>query len=238
MEKQLTKVVTAIMVLSALLAGGSATAAQRTDAGLCQYVPITTPGVSIVGKRVQQVSDVQVCIEAEANVQAGPAIREQPFCGTPCFTIEMDRASVSEDARIEITYALDGEAQTPLRFHPEGLDVAVFDGRMCLVGVGTPDPCIDRITQPTDVRGESSMRRVRLGWRAAQDTGGAPLTGYEVFRSTTGEEGTFESVGTVEEPIFVDRGLRRRTGYWYYVVAFDGDGNRSLASEVTAVRTR
>lgn len=226
------------VVLGVVTSGLGMTAQAGSPVQTCQQVPVTVPGVTVLGKRVQQVSDVGFCVDAEVGVQAMPAIRQQPECGNPCFSIELERAGIRENVAVEITYSLDNEPQTPVAFRPQALDIPIFDGRMCLVGVGTPDPCIDRITDPSGLWAKAARRRASLGWESSVDTGGAPLTGYDIFRSATGEADSFVLAGTSPEPGFTDRGLRRKSDYWYYVVAFDGDGNRSDPSEIISVRTR
>ena len=89
---------------------------------------------------------------------------------------------------------------------------------------------------PTGLVATASKHYVVLTFAGSADSGGSGLVGYEVYRSTWG--GPFTQVGTTTSVAYTDAGLYRRTGYAYYVKAYDAAGNRSAASTAVTIRTR
>lgn len=72
----------------------------------------------------------------------------------------------------------------------------------------------------------------RLVWATTTDGGCQnDVAFWEVYFSPTGEEGTFEVVGTARGNSFVHEKLRSLAGY-YFIVAVDRSGNRSEPSEL------
>ncbi|HEV3472816.1 MAG TPA: endonuclease/exonuclease/phosphatase family protein [Actinomycetota bacterium] len=87
----------------------------------------------------------------------------------------------------------------------------------------------------TDLRGSSpSKTKVVLNWSAATDTGGSGLAGYEVWRAIS-EFGTYTKVATTTTPSYSATKQPRRATYWYYVIAYDRAGNRSVPSNKVTV---
>lgn len=240
MRKTFFALTLTLLILGAACGGGSdepnpavfGEDENNTETQLCEEAPVSVGGFSILGRRVQQISDVNVCVEVAVGAAVAPQIVNQPECGSPCFTIEVNDLNVAGDSAIAISYKQDGTEHTT-SYDPDPINPGAQTGRQCVVGYGTPDPCAERITTPR-LSAEALRRKIKLSWTGVRDTGGAPLAGYEVWRSATGEDGTFEVLITTDttSTTYTDANLAKGTTYHYYVVAFDGDGNRSTASNV------
>ena len=79
---------------------------------------------------------------------------------------------------------------------------------------------------------------VALGWAAALDCNNDPVTGYNVYRSTS-PTGNFTKINTAEitEPEFTDvtaSAAAPSSIYYYTVTAVDADGDESVASAMVA----
>jgi hypothetical protein len=205
---------------------------RSTPTEVCQRVPANVPGVTIAGQRVESIERLEVCVQAAAAAGVVPSIKNQPQCGDPCMTLEITGLNASVDTGVKIKMTRDGSEQEVVH----DIDpVAVGDSeRWCLIGVGTPDPCVERITTPTGLKASPGKKAgvLKLAWGASTNTGDAGVTGYEVYRSETGDEGTFVPVGTSTSTSFAQTGLTSGTTYFYYVIALDGEGNHSEASNV------
>ena len=203
-----------------------------TPVEVCEEVPADVPGITIAGQRVQNIEHLEVCVQAGAAVGVVPVVKDQPQCGNPCLTLEITGLNANVDTGVKIHMTRDGVEDTL------GYDVdpiAVGDSnRWCLIGVGTPDPCVDRITTPTDLRAQAGKKAgvLKLAWNAATGTGSASVAGYQIYRSETGEAGTFAPVSSSTEPAYKETALMSGTTYYYYVIALDGNGNHSEASNV------
>ena len=243
MKKQLLVLVAMAMVGVACGGGSEATNPAAfgngtTPTEACQRVPANVPGVTLAGQRIKNVENLEVCVQAGAEVGVVPVIKDQPQCGNPCMTLEITGLNASVDPGIRISMTRDG-APEEVKYDID--PVAVGDSaRWCLVGVGTPDPCVERITTPTSLKATAGKKAgvLRLAWAASTNTGDAGVTGYEVYRSDTGEEGTFVSVGTSTTTSFAQTGLQSKTTYFYYVIALDGEGNHSEASNIAQGTTK
>jgi hypothetical protein len=93
-------------------------------------------------------------------------------------------------------------------------------------------------TAPGSLTATGGKRKVSLAWSASTDSGGSGLAGYEVWRSTSGTAGPFTKIATTTGTSYTNGGLVRGRTYWYYVVAYDGAGNRSGRSPVAAAKAR
>jgi chitodextrinase len=69
-----------------------------------------------------------------------------------------------------------------------------------------------------------------MSWTAATDAGGSGLKGYNVLRNNT-------KIATLSQTTFDDGTVQPGTSYSYTVIAFDGAGNVSPASNVVTVKT-
>lgn len=238
MAKRLVAVLAVLALFGAACGGDSSgpdTAAfKRVDPQVCEKLPASVPGITVLGQRIESVSDVKVCVEADTGLGGVPAVKDQPQCGNPCFTVEIAEFDVSADVSVMISYKRDGAERKVIDYDPEPIATGPDTGRLCVVGVGSPDPCAERITTPKDLTVAAAKRKLQLGWQASVDTGGAPLAGYEIWRSDSGAEGTFYYWGNSSETSFVDSGLPKGVQHWYFVVAFDADGNHSAASNIVS----
>lgn len=209
---------------------------------VCQPVPIATPGLSVLGHRIPSASGVSVCVVSETVADAVPVLDEQPECGSPCFAVKIKGLQVSEKVTVVVEYKIDGQAQR-LAIDPEkvGVDPAPTSG-LCVIGVGTPDPCVDRVTPPRDLAAHASARKsspsISLGWKASEATGDTSVLGYQVWRSTTNEPGSFVQIGTSTTTSFIDQEAARGQTYYYYVIGWDGNENYSSASNTASARIR
>ena len=245
MKKLLAALAVALMVASACGGSGSDTtepaAFEDVVVSECAKAPVTVGGISILGKhRIEGISDVKVCVDVRAAAGVIPQVVNQPDCGSPCFTIEIRNFDVAADHKIEVTMKRDGKDQPPMTFDPDPIHPTSGQGsRICVVGYGgPPDPCADRLTTPKSLTATPGKTKMALQWGASKDTGDDDITGYEIWRSPTGEEGSFVYVTTVPSTTATDTGLTRQTSYWYYVVALDADGHRSLASNIATATTK
>jgi len=238
MKKQLLALL--VLALVGAACGGNGSGATNpaafgnatTPTEVCQRVPANVPGVTIAGQRVKNIEKLEVCVQADAAVGVVPVIKDQPQCGNPCMTLEITGLNANVDTGVRIKMTRDGvEEEIKHDIDP----VAVGDSaRWCLVGVGTPDPCVERITTPTSLKATPGRKAgvLRLAWGASTNTGDAGVIGYEVYHSETGDEGTFVPVGTSTRTSFAQTGLTSGTTYFYYVIALDGEGNHSEASNI------
>lgn len=236
-----------LIVLSAavsILAGATAEAAAgpADPISRCQSTPVTTPGITVLGQRVPSVGDVSVCVVSATIADAVPVLVDQPECGSPCFTVEIDGLEVSEDLTVTVDLKLDGQLQH-ISYTPGKIAVdPAPESRLCVVGVGTPDPCTDRVTTPGNLSAASRTRRgsgrISLGWSASRSTGRSEIAGYQVWRSTTGEPGSFEQIGSAAPTSYSDTSVQPGQTYWYYVVAWDAQGRFSPASNTASATAR
>jgi hypothetical protein len=201
----------------------------------CETVPVDVPGITILGQRVESIEDLEVCIGAGANVGVVPVVKNQPQCGTPCMTVEIQNFDVSADVSVNISFMRDKKPQTIEYVVP--VDVRPAQGRLCIIGIGgPPDPCAERVTTPEDLVAQAGRRQVSLSWGESVDTSGGEILGYEIYRSLTGEEGSFTLLASTTETSYLDTAeITKGQNYYYYVSAIDTDGNRSEASNVATV---
>ena len=242
MKKIFAGLAVALMVASAC--GGSngdtTTSAALEDVAVseCVQAPVAVGGFTILGShRIEGISDLKVCVDANARAGVVPQVINQPDCGSPCFTIEVRNLDIAADEKVEITMKRDGVPAQPITFDPEPLNPSAGNetGRICVIGHGgPPDPCAERVTSPKNLTAAPARTKMTLNWSPSKDTGDGDLQGYELWRSTTGEEGSFVYVSTLADTTALDSGLTRKQQYWYYVVAFDGDGHRTASDIATA----
>lgn len=245
MKKGLLGLSLALLLLAAACGGSSEQNAATfgddddpTTTSVCQPVPLAVGGITVAGRRIEGVSNVKVCVDAVVGANVAPEIINQPECGDPCFTVEVADMDIAGDSKIVVTYDRDGTAATPIEIDPPSVNQGRATGRQCVLGYGTPDPCADRITTPKNLTATSGKKKVKLAWSGSTDTRGGPLAGYEIWRSDSGAEGTFVSHATTTETTYVDSGLVKGVAYYYYVVAFDTDGNHSLASNTATAAAK
>jgi len=100
----------------------------------------------------------------------------------------------------------------------------------------TPAPAPGTVpTAPQSLTATGHNGSVSLSWSVPSSNGGAPITGYNVYRSTTagGEGNTPVAVG-VTTTSFTDNGLVNGTKYYYKVAAVNANGTSPLSNEASA----
>jgi subtilisin family serine protease len=90
-------------------------------------------------------------------------------------------------------------------------------------------------TAPSGLTANGAQSRINLRWTQSTDTGGSGLAGYEIWRAAQAS-GPFSKIGTTAQTTYTDSNLPRKTAFWYYVIAFDGAGNRSASSNTATAR--
>lgn len=78
----------------------------------------------------------------------------------------------------------------------------------------------------------SGNATVWLNWSAPVHTGGTPISGYQVYRSTAPGMETF--LRNVQQPSDVDTGLTNGVTYYYRICAVNGAGAGPLSNELSA----
>lgn len=205
---------------------------ESTPTEVCEEVPANVPGITIAGQRVKNIEELEVCVQAGAAVGVVPVIENQPQCGNPCVTLEITGLNANVDTGVKIRMRREG-ADEEIKHDIDPITVG-DSARWCLIGVGTPDPCVERLTTPTDLTASTGRKAgvLKLTWKPSTNTGDAGVAGYQIYRSETGEPGTFAPLATATETAFTDTGLSSGTTYYYYVIALDGNGNHSEDSNI------
>ncbi|HWC15288.1 MAG TPA: hypothetical protein VG929_11965 [Actinomycetota bacterium] len=195
----------------------------------CVNPPVRVPGIGVLGQKVTgTITELAVCVDVNVTADVAPEVAQYDDCGDPCYAVIVRDFDIKGDSKIDISYKVDGQPVTQA-YDPEPVSQKVGNGRLCLVEVGgPPNPCSERITTPKSLTATSSKGRVALSWKRSIDTGNDNLLGYEIWRSEDGT--TFGQLATLAETSFVDSAVEKGKQYWYYVVAFDAEGNRSQAS--------
>ncbi len=101
-----------------------------------------------------------------------------------------------------------------------------------------------RVSEPTAPSAPQNLAAivgdgfVKLTWNAPSDDGGAPITGYQIWRGKSpGNEALYAVAGT--ELLFEDTGVANGQTYYYKVIAVNamGPGDDSTGVSAIAVRT-
>jgi chitodextrinase len=116
-------------------------------------------------------------------------------------------------------------------------NVPLYENGVRIFGT-EPGPSTPDTTAPTaagtPVASAVSGNGLTLTWTASTDAGGSGLAGYDVFR----ENGATDVlVGSPATNTLAVTGLSPATTYQFYVVAFDGAGNRATPSAAVTVTT-
>lgn len=221
--------------------GDGSTTAFR-DGALCQPVPLKTPAISAGPIQVPGVSAVEVCAEWNIEANVVPTVTQYNGCGSPCLAVRVSKLNIYQDVKVELRYTADKQRYS-VPVDPPGAGAGQDLQNQC-IGVydstTSPDPCKTTITPPAKLRAKGAHRQIDMSWDVAKEFYGRDLAiqGYEIWRSDTGVADSFAQIATTEIASFSDTGLGRRQHHWYYVVAFDADGNRSASSEIVTATTR
>ncbi|MHB8221022.1 MAG: beta strand repeat-containing protein [Acidimicrobiales bacterium] len=90
---------------------------------------------------------------------------------------------------------------------------------------------------PSALVAQSSIGAVRLHWTVPRFTGGAPITGYEVFVGTAPNSESITPVATVSATSYTDTDVTPGATYYYRVETVTGFGNSAPSNEATATVT-
>lgn len=224
----------AVAVVSIAACGGNSqtpgdAAFEDVAVNQCVNPPVRIPGIGVLGQKVTgTITDLEVCVDVAVTADVAPEVVQYDDCGDPCYAVIVRDFDIAGDSKINVSYKADGQA-VEQTYDPEPVGQKAGNGRLCLVEVGgPPNPCSERITTPRSLTATSGKRQVALTWKQSIDTGNDNLLGYEIWRSEDGT--TFGQLTTLAETTFVDTNVVKGKQYWYYVVAFDAEGNRSQAS--------
>jgi hypothetical protein len=236
----------AAATLAGLVAAASlipAAAFGRTPSGeqqTCAPVPVSIDskdihalGYSIhVGGR----SQIKVCATTDIRADATPTITFFKNCGDLCFAARMARVEAYEDLKVELTWREDDKAHSQT-VDPDPLDLTKELGDICVSNhaPGTADPCVVSLVSPSNLTAKAGRSRIGMKWSPASETYGR--TGglqYEIWVSETGAPDTFTHLTSTASTSFVEADLPRGTQRYYFVVAFDSNGNRSGGSNVAS----
>lgn len=209
---------------------------------VCEQVPATVNSITVVGHRIPGVSNVKVCVKSLTGATGEPQVRRYDGCGENCLAVVIRNLAVVVDTTVTVHYSLDGKPQQPLPVTTGATTVAPLDGNHnCVLSYyapGTHDPCQNGISTPADVRAGAGRTKIDLQWKKSFAFGESKVSGYEIARSISGEEGTFAPVATTTSLTFTDTRLTRGVTYWYTVTAVDSDGARSGASTPISATTK
>lgn len=101
-------------------------------------------------------------------------------------------------------------------------------------GVTTP-PDSQAPSTPQNLRATGAKRSISLSWDPSTDQGGSGLASYEVWRRQSNQQ-NFSLVARTANRTYSDGSVKPGQQYFYYVVAVDGAGNRSSASNTASAK--
>ncbi|HSZ31133.1 MAG TPA: fibronectin type III domain-containing protein, partial [Pseudonocardiaceae bacterium] len=112
---------------------------------------------------------------------------------------------------------------------------AVGAGQQSGEASATPQPAVTVPGAPTGLTATGGNQSVQLSWAPPSNNGGAAVTGYDVYRSTTpGGEGTTPIATGVTTTNFTDNPLTNGTTYYYTVAAVNSAGISPQSGEASA----
>ncbi|MFN2594508.1 MAG: hypothetical protein ABR579_06440 [Actinomycetota bacterium] len=221
--------------------GNNQPASFGATASPCATVPVTVPGISVLGQKiVGQISNLTVCVRAEAGVGGTiVSVTKQADCGDPCMTVEAEDFNVSTDEALSVSYDLDKQPAPSITYDPPPVTAGQQISHICVVGIGgPPDPCSARVLSPQSLAASPHKGKVALTWQAASTTGNNNVVSYDIWRSTSGQAGTFSLVGSTATTSFTDTTATKAILYYYFVVANDDQGNHSPQSNTAKAKPK
>jgi titin len=88
-------------------------------------------------------------------------------------------------------------------------------------------------TAPQNLQASHGDSQVSLTWMAPADDGGSTIVKYRIFRSQS-PGGPYTNIVNVTGLLYVDTGLTNGIGYYYVLVAVNGEGESVASSEASA----
>jgi len=148
--------------------------------------------------------------------------------------------AVAFDVRLEVTYTLGGRPQAPQSLGATHTVEPLSGTHQCIYSHydGPFNPCRDGVSTPANLAATGARTKITLEWDKSFAFGESSVHHYEILRSVTGEDGSFESIATTTGLTFTDSGLPRASAFWYTVVAWDDQGNGSGAATPVSGSTR
>ena len=238
MGKKAAAIVAGLVVAASFIPAAAAFGSPDPQQTTCAPVPASVDAKDVhVGSQTVHVgsrSQIKVCATTDVRVNVTPTITFFKSCGDPCFAVRMARVEAYQDLEVELTWHEDGADQATT-VDPDATDLSKDVGDICVSNHadGTADPCVVTLVSPSNLTARGRRGRINLSWTAASEAYGR-TTGlqYEVWMSETGAPDSFALVGKTATTKFAEPALARGTQHYYYVVAFDSDGNRSGGSNV------
>lgn len=210
----------------------------------CAPVPVSidSKDVHALGRtiHVSGRSDIKVCATSEVRADATPTITFFKNCGDACFAVRMARVQAYEDLKVEITWREDGKANSQT-VDPDPIDLSKEIGDTCVSNhaPGTADPCVVSLVSPSNLAAKAGRSKIGMKWSPASETYGRTSgLQYEIWVSETGAPDTFTHLTSTASTSFTETSLPRGTQRYYFVVAYDSDGNRSGGSNVASAMAK
>lgn len=206
----------------------------------CAPVPVSIDSKDIhaLGRtiHVSGRSDIKLCVTSDVRADATPTITFFKNCGDACFAVRMARVQAYEDLKVELTWREDGKGQSQT-VDPDPLDLSRELGDTCVSNhaPGTADPCVVNLVSPSNLTARPGRSRIGMKWSPASEAYGRNNgLQYEIWVSETGAPDSFTLLTSTATTSFSETDLARGTQRYYFVVAFDSNGNRSGGSNVAS----
>ena len=223
----------AALVLQGFVLGASAGREQLRD---CREVPVKLQShdIHVAGQHIHLSgrSNPRLCVVWDREISGTPTITFYKNCGEICFAVRLADVAVYSDVAVEFSYSEDGVRKS-IPVHPSSIDLtrSVEDACYSNHAEGTADPCTNSITTPTNLIARGRVGKVVLRWGGSTPySSDQSVSGYEIWRSATGEIEDFQHHADSTGTKFVDTAVSSGTAYSYYVVAVSSDGSRSGGS--------
>ncbi len=240
--RKLTRRVACLVVAVGLLGlvPGMAAADDSTTRECVSAPLVKTPTIDLGVVRIPGRSNPSICVTWDNELEGTPTITFLQPCAQLCVVVRVSNAKVEQEVKVEVSYSEDGRRQQQV-IHPSRVsaDPDTLDRCFSIHDEGTADPCRFSLTAPTNLEAVGGQAKVKLAWESSRSNDGtAEVAGYEIYRSTTGEEGSFLLLTTVPDLSFTDKWVNSGQTYWYYVVSIDTEGKRSSGSNVASATPR
>jgi hypothetical protein len=145
-----SKKVLGLIALAAILAVPalpSTALASEHMIGECEILPFDSPGVTIADQRILPgTREITVCAYNYVGFEVfAPRFQMHTGCGPVCFTLKVRVLPTRVDSlggAIYANYVTEDGTRVWLAFHTiPPFNVVPSGDEICLIGVGTPDPC-------------------------------------------------------------------------------------------------